>query len=381
MAKSVCVTGGAGFVGSHTVYELLVAGYEVVVIDNLSNAVCNEINQNSLPESLKRVEQLSKRKLSRFYNSDLLDEKAIDYIFSKHRFEAVIHFAALKAVGESCRIPLSYYRNNVSGTINLLEVMKKHQVKKIVFSSSSTVYGNPMYLPIDESHPTGNNLTNPYGRTKYFIEQILNDVANSEQSWCVVHLRYFNPVGAHESGEIGEDPRGIPNNLMPYVSQVAVGRLPYLSVYGNDFNTVDGTGVRDYIHIMDLAKGHVMALDKMLEDNWNGVHVFNLGTGRGYSVLEVVEAFKRATGVNIPYKIVGRRLGDIDANYANANKAFEIFGWKANYTIDDMCTHAWKWQSKYPYGFTTNIDDGERSNCSVKSINSNGHANGVCGEN
>ena len=287
MGREIFVTGGAGYVGSHCVLELLKSNYELVVLDNLSNAICNEINHNSMPEILKRVEMLANKKVT-FYQADIGDEKKIDYIFSKHNFEAVVHFAALKAVGESCRIPLSYYRNNVSGTIILLEVMRKRGVKKFIFSSSATVYGSPSYLPIDETYPTGTSITNPYGRTKHFIEEILKDVTNSEKGWCVVSLRYFNPVGAHESGEIGEDPHGIPNNLMPYISQVAVGRLPYLNIFGNDFNTKDGTGVRDYIHIMDLARGHVMALNKILKESWSGFHVFNLGNGAGKSVLEVL---------------------------------------------------------------------------------------------
>jgi len=286
MTREIFVTGGAGFVGSHCVVELLKSNYELVVVDNLSNAICNDINHNALPEILKRVEMLANKKVT-FYQADIGDEKSLDYIFNKHNFEAVVHFAALKAVGESCRIPLSYYRNNVSGTVVLLEMMRKRGVKKFIFSSSATVYGSPSYLPIDETYPTGTSITNPYGRTKHFIEEILKDVTNSEKGWCVVSLRYFNPVGAHESGEIGEDPHGIPNNLMPYISQVAVGRLPYLNIYGNDFNTKDGTGVRDYIHIMDLARGHVMALNKILKENWSGFHVFNLGNGTGKSVLEV----------------------------------------------------------------------------------------------
>ncbi|RWS27569.1 UDP-glucose 4-epimerase-like protein [Leptotrombidium deliense] len=373
MAKLVCVTGGAGFVGSHTVLELLDANYDVVVIDNLSNAVCNEINQNSLPESLKRVERLTQRNIQHFYNTDLLDEKSLDYIFSNHRFDTVIHFAALKAVGESCRIPLDYYRNNVGGTINLLDAMKKHGVNRIIFSSSSTVYGDPKYLPLDELHPTGNQLTNPYGRTKYFIEEILNDVCRSEKSWCVVHLRYFNPVGAHESGEIGEDPQGIPNNLMPYICQVAVGRHPHLNVYGNDFDTCDGTGVRDYIHIMDLAKGHVMAMDRLCAENWTGVHVYNLGTGRGYSVLEVITAFEKATNVKVPYKITQRRQGDIDANFADASKALEKFGWKSQYSIEDMCRDSWNWQSKYPYGYKNQCQNIEANNGKSPYGAKNGH--------
>ena len=298
------MTGGAGYVGSHCVLELLKSGYEVVAVDNCCNAVIDDTNATNgvngtngvanggtqtylLPESLKRVEEISGKKLNNFFKVDINDEKAIDKIFASHRFEAVIHFAALKAVGESCLKPLQYYRNNVGGTITLLDVMKRHGVKRFIFSSSATVYGFPEYLPIDERHQTGSNCTNPYGKSKYFIEEILQDLCASEKGWSVASLRYFNPVGAHESGEIGEDPQGIPNNLMPYLCQVAVRRRPHLNVFGNDFKTSDGTGVRDYIHIMDLARGHVVTLDKMLQHNWNGWHVFNLGAGRGYSVLDV----------------------------------------------------------------------------------------------
>lgn len=301
--KTVFVTGGAGYVGSHCVLELLKSGYQVVAVDNCSNAVLNEqtngvngvtngvVNgaapSHTLPESLMRVEQIVGKKLTNFFKVDINDEKAIDKIFASHRFEAVIHFAALKAVGESCLKPLQYYRNNVSGTITLLDVMKRHGVKRLIFSSSATVYGFPDYLPIDERHPTGRNCTNPYGKSKFFIEEILKDLCSSEKGWSVASLRYFNPVGAHESGEIGEDPQGIPNNLMPYLCQVAVRRRPFLNVFGKDFKTSDGTGVRDYIHIMDLARGHVVTLDKMVQHNWAGWHVFNLGAGRGYSVLDV----------------------------------------------------------------------------------------------
>lgn len=295
MKSLVFVTGGAGYVGSHCVLELLKSDFDVIAVDNCSNAIINDETdettsdgRNAMPESLLRVESIVGKKLIKFYKVDIDDEKAIDAIFANYKFDAVIHFAALKAVGESCQIPLAYYRNNVGGTVTLLEIMKKYGVKKFIFSSSATVYGIPSYLPIDESHPIGRNCTNPYGKTKYFIEEILKDLCASEKGWCVTSLRYFNPVGAHESGEIGEDPQGVPNNLMPFISQVAVRRRPWLNIFGNDFKTTDGTGVRDYIHIMDLAKGHVVTLDKMLKQNWNGWHVYNLGAGRGYSVLDVI---------------------------------------------------------------------------------------------
>lgn len=281
----ILVTGAAGYVGSHCLVELLNNGYDVVVIDNCSNSI--QLNGKNMPESLIRVQSITGRKLVNFYQEDINNMTKLDEIFTKHRFVAVMHFAALKAVGESCKIPLDYYHNNVSGTITLLEVMRKYGVKKFIFSSSATVYGHPDYLPIDENHRTGNGCTNPYGRTKYFIEEILKDLCASEKGWCVASLRYFNPVGAHESGEIGEDPQGIPNNLMPYISQVAVRRQPFLKVFGNDFKTADGTGVRDYIHIMDLAAGHSITLENILKKDWSGWNVYNFGAGTGYSVLDV----------------------------------------------------------------------------------------------
>ncbi|KAI1304218.1 UDP-glucose 4-epimerase [Halotydeus destructor] len=350
----IFVTGGAGYIGSHTVLELLSHNYDVVVADNCCNAFYDESNEDDLPESLKRVQLLTGRKVVKFVKLDLLDEAAIDGVFSTYNFDCVIHFAALKAVGESCQKPLSYYRNNIMATINVVEAMKKHQVTKLIFSSSATVYGNPEYLPIDEKHVTGRSLTNPYGKSKYFSEEMLQDVVSASKELCVISLRYFNPVGSHQSGEIGEDPAGIPNNLMPYVSQVAVGRRPYLSVYGSDFSTVDGTGVRDYVHIMDLASGHVAAVDKMLSEKWTGYHVYNLGAGRGYSVLEVVNAFQEATGIKVPYKLTSRREGDIDACYADCSKAKVELGWSAKYNMTDSCRDAWNWQSKYPYGYQTN---------------------------
>lgn len=286
--RCILVTGGAGYVGSHTVVYLLKSNYNVVAIDNFANSVPNEASDHNLPESLRRAEVLAGRSVTRFIKLDLLDIDSLDSLFTQYKFDAVIHFAALKAVGESCAMPLDYYRNNVTGTLNLIQAMKKHGCTNFVFSSSATVYGNPQYLPMDEKHITGQNLTNPYGKTKYFIEEILKDLCAAEPDWCVTSLRYFNPVGAHESGEIGEDPQGIPNNLMPFISQVAVGKRECLSIFGNDFKTPDGTGVRDYIHIVDLAEGHVIALDKMLQGNWRGWYTFNLGTGRGFSVLEVL---------------------------------------------------------------------------------------------
>lgn len=281
----ILVTGAAGYVGSHCLVELLNNGYDVVVIDNCSNSI--HLNGKNMPESLIRVQSITGRQLVNFYKEDINNVTKLEEIFNKHRFIAVMHFAALKAVGESCKIPLDYYHNNVSGTITLLEVMRKYGVKKFIFSSSATVYGYPDYLPIDENHRTGNGCTNPYGRTKYFIEEILKDLCASEKGWCVASLRYFNPVGAHESGEIGEDPQGIPNNLMPFISQVAVRRQPFLKVFGNDFKTADGTGVRDYIHIMDLAAGHSITLENILKKEWTGWNVYNFGAGTGYSVLDV----------------------------------------------------------------------------------------------
>ncbi|CAG2106998.1 unnamed protein product [Medioppia subpectinata] len=383
----VFVTGAAGYVGSHCVLELLKSGYDVVGVDNCSNAVIddetnglvtngNKQTGHPLPESLRRVEQIVGKKLKSFYKVDICDEKTIDGIFAANKFDAVIHFAALKAVGESCQIPLAYYRNNVGGTVTLLDIMKRNGVKKFIFSSSATVYGTAEYLPIDEKHPTGRNCTNPYGKTKYFIEEVLKDLSVSEKGWSIASLRYFNPVGAHESGEIGEDPQGVPNNLMPYLCQVAVQRRPYLNVFGNDFKTTDGTGVRDYIHIMDLARGHVVTLSKMLEQNWNGWHVFNLGAGRGYSVLDVIHAFEESTGARVPYKIVDRRLGDIDELWADVQKANDKLNWKAELTLKDMCAHSWKWQSKNPMGYQTceviPKKNGTSNGQSTNGINGNG---------
>ncbi|XP_075209912.1 UDP-galactose 4'-epimerase [Lycorma delicatula] len=347
-SRIVLVTGGAGFVGSHAVLVLLEEGYSVIVVDNLVNAYKAE--NEELPESLIRVMKLTGKSLI-FYNINLCDKNALKEVFSKHKIGCVMHFAALKAVGESCTIPLTYYSNNITGSIILFEVMKEAGVKNLVYSSSSTVYGNPQFLPLTETHPTGQGCTNPYGKSKYFVEEILKDLASSDKSWKVISLRYFNPVGAHPSGDIGEDPAGIPNNLMPYISQVAVGRQPKLLVYGNDYETHDGTGVRDYIHIMDLAEGHNYALKKLFSQDFSGFKAYNLGTGCGYSVLDVVKAFSAASGRKIAYDIVGRREGDIASSYCDSTLAFKELGWKANRLLTDMCADAWRWQSKNPNGF------------------------------
>lgn len=331
------MTGGAGFIGSHTCVELLDAGYEVVVIDNLVN---------SHREALKRVESITGKTLA-FYEKDACDIAALNAIFARHPITAAIHFAALKAVGESTQRPLAYYRNNLDSLLALLEVMDAHGVKDIVFSSSATVYGNPHAVPIDESCPL--SATNPYGYSKLFAEQILRDLALADPSWHIACLRYFNPAGAHASGLIGEAPGGIPNNLMPYVAQVAVGKLARLRVFGNDYDTPDGTGVRDYIHVVDLARGHLAALDALsrLERGFT----VNLGTGRGYSVLDVIHAFEAASGKTIPYDIVARRPGDIGACYANPAAAQALLGWRAEYGIERICIDHWRWQSRNPGGF------------------------------
>ncbi|MBM7690732.1 UDP-glucose 4-epimerase [Peribacillus deserti] len=334
---TILVTGGAGYIGSHAAVELLENGYNIVVLDNLSN---------SNMESINRVKELTGKDFP-FYTDDLLDREALDNLFKKHDIEAVMHFAGLKAVGESVEIPLKYYHNNLTGTINLCEVMAKYNVKKLVFSSSATVYGLPESNPIDESFPL--SATNPYGRTKLMIEEILQDVYVSDNSWRIALLRYFNPVGAHESGRIGEHPNGIPNNLTPYITQVAVGKREKLAVFGNDYETADGTGVRDYIHVTDLVKGHLKALE-YLEKN-EGVETFNLGTGTGYSVLDLVNTFSDVTNREIPYEVVGRRAGDIGVCYANPEKAEKMLGWRAEKTLTDMCRDSWKWQSDNPNGY------------------------------
>jgi UDP-glucose 4-epimerase len=335
--KTILVTGGAGYIGSHTCLELLEAGYQVVVIDNLSN---------SKIESLTRVQNIAAKSLS-FVELDVLDKAAMAEVFDHYSIDAVIHFAGLKAVGESVGMPLAYYQNNISGTLNLLEVMNAAGVKNIVFSSSATVYGDPASLPIKESFPT--SATNPYGRSKLIIEEMLRDLYVSDAQWNIEILRYFNPVGAHESGRIGEDPGGVPNNLMPYISQVAVGKLDKLSVYGGDYSTVDGTGVRDYIHVVDLAKGHIKALQKLAESP--GCITHNLGTGQGYSVLEMVAAFSRASGKEVPYQIVERRAGDIATCYADASLAEKELGWIAEKGLEEMCEDTWNWQRNNPKGY------------------------------
>ena len=334
---AVLVTGGAGYIGSHTVVELLNAGHLVVVIDNL---------QNSKKQSLMRVKQITGKSFHS-YQEDVRDKKALRAIFETHNIDSVIHFAGLKAVGESVEQPLEYYQNNIVSTLALCEVMREFNVKNLVFSSSATVYGDPASVPILEDFPL--TTTNPYGSTKLFIEYILKDLYASDNSWNIALLRYFNPVGAHKSGMIGEDPNGIPNNLMPYITQVAVGKLKQLSVFGDDYPTTDGTGVRDYIHVVDLAHGHVKALDKLLDDP--GCVVYNLGTGNGYSVLEVIEAFAKASGRKIPYEIVERRPGDVAACYADVTKAQAELDWRARRNLNEMCEDAWRWQSQNPDGY------------------------------
>ncbi|NTV09775.1 MAG: UDP-glucose 4-epimerase GalE [Zoogloea sp.] len=336
--SQILVTGGAGYIGSHTCVELLAAGYDVVVVDNLCN---------SKAESLRRVEEIAGRKLAGFVRADIRDRAALRSLFRDHDFESVIHFAALKAVGESVAKPLMYYENNIAGTVALAEAMAEAGVKSMVFSSSATVYGDPASVPIREDFPTGP--TNPYGRTKWMMEYVLRDVAAADPAWRVALLRYFNPVGAHESGRIGEDPNGLPNNLMPFVSQVAVGRLAKLRVFGGDYATPDGTGVRDYIHVVDLAQGHVAAVKRLAERA--GVLTVNLGTGRGYSVLDVVKAFESACGRPVPYEIVERRPGDIAQCYADPALAEAELGWRASRGIEAMCSDAWRWQSGNPQGY------------------------------
>ena len=337
-AMAILVTGGAGYIGSHTVVELQNAGYDVVVLDNLSN---------SSEKSLERVEKLTGKPV-KFYKADILDREALTDILDKEDIDSCIHFAGLKAVGESVAKPWEYYENNIAGTLTLVDVMRQHGVKNIIFSSSATVYGDPAVIPITEECPKG-QCTNPYGWTKSMLEQILMDIQKADPEWNVVILRYFNPIGAHKSGTIGENPNGIPNNLMPYVTQVAVGKLKELGVFGNDYDTHDGTGVRDYIHVVDLAKGHVKALKK-LEDNY-GLSIYNLGTGKGYSVLDIVKNFEEATGVKIPYAIKPRRPGDIATCYSDAAKAKRELGWEAENGIREMCEDAWRWQSNNPNGY------------------------------
>ena len=335
----ILVTGGAGFIGSHTCVELLNAGYEIVVVDNL---------YNSSEKSLDRVRELTGKDFA-FYPFDIRDKENMRKVFEDHKIDACIHFAGLKAVGESVRKPLEYYDNNIGGTLALCEVMREYGCKKIVFSSSATVYGSSNISPLKEDMKTGGT-TNPYGTTKYMIEIILDDFHKGDNEWAVTLLRYFNPIGAHKSGRIGENPNGIPNNLMPYITQVAIGKLPYLNVFGDDYNTPDGTGVRDYIHVVDLALGHVKAVEKILKDE-PSVNVYNLGTGNGYSVLDIVKAFEQASGQKIEYKIVERRPGDLDVCYSDASKAFNELGWKAERGLLEMCEDSWRWQSGNPNGF------------------------------
>lgn len=336
---SILVTGGAGYIGSHTCVELLNAGYDVVVVDNLCN---------SCRESMERVMEITGKRLT-FYEADLLDRNVIDQIFDEEIIDAVIHFAGLKAVGESVGKPLEYYHNNITGTLVLCDVMRDHGVKSIVFSSSATVYGDPAFIPITEECPKG-EITNPYGRTKGMLEQILTDLHTADPEWKVMLLRYFNPIGAHKSGRIGENPKGIPNNLLPYITQVAVGKLECLGVFGSDYDTPDGTCVRDYIHVVDLADGHVKALKKMA-DNEGGVWIYNLGTGTGYSVLDVIHAFEEANGLKIPYVMKDRRPGDIPQCYADPLKAEQELGWKAERNLKDMCRDSWNWQKNNPEGY------------------------------
>ena len=335
---AILVTGGAGYIGSHTVVELQGAGYDVVVVDNLSN---------SSRKSLERVEEITGKPV-KFYEDDIRDRDALERIFANEDIDSCIHFAGLKAVGESVSMPWEYYNNNISGTLTLVDVMRRHNVKNIIFSSSATVYGTPEFVPITEDCPKG-KCTNPYGWTKSMLEQILTDIQFADKDWNVVLLRYFNPIGAHKSGLIGENPTGIPNNLMPYVTQVAIGKRDHLNVFGNDYDTHDGTGVRDYIHVVDLAKGHVKALKK-IEDR-SGLSIYNLGTGVGYSVLDIVKNFEEATGVKIPYSIKPRRPGDIAECYADASLAEKELGWKAQYGIREMCEDSWRWQKNNPNGY------------------------------
>ena len=338
-SKKILVTGGAGYIGSHTLIELIAAGFTPVVYDNLSN---------SSPASLARVQQIVGQSIE-FIEGDILDTQLLAKTFAAHDFTAVIHFAGLKAVGESVAKPLWYYQNNVAGTLNLLDAMTQANVKNLIFSSSATVYGDPEALPIVESSPR--SATNPYGQSKLMIEYMLEDLAKSDNHWQLISLRYFNPIGAHHTGTIGENPNGIPNNLMPYVSQVAVGKLPQLSVFGNDYDTVDGTGVRDYIHVVDLAKGHVAALQYLEHQTELGFEPINLGTGKGTSVLELVNAFIKTTGQPVPYSIAPRRPGDIASCYASSDKAKHLLGWQAEFDIERMCTDTWRWQSQNPNGY------------------------------
>ena len=335
---NILVTGGAGFIGSHTLIELVEAGHAPVVVDNLSN---------SSPKAIERVEKIVGKTIP-FYNVDIRDREGLEKVFAENTFDCCIHFAGLKAVGESVQKPWEYYENNIGGTLVLVDVMRKHGCKNIIFSSSATVYGAPETMPITEDCPKG-TVTNPYGWTKYMLEQVLSDIQKADPEWNVVLLRYFNPIGAHKSGTIGEDPNGIPNNLMPYITQVAVGKLPQLGVFGNDYPTHDGTGVRDYIHVVDLAKGHVCAIQAIAKKC--GLGIYNLGTGQGYSVLDLVKAFEAATGVKVPYVIKPRRSGDVAECWSDPSKAAKELGWKAQYGVQEMCEDAWRWQKNNPNGY------------------------------
>ena len=339
---AILITGGAGYIGSHAAVEFLNAGFEIVILDNFIN---------SHKQSIERVKELTGKDFP-FYEMDLLNQEAVDQLFAKYDIEAVVHFAGLKAVGESVSIPLKYYDNNVTGTLRLCEVMAKHQVKKLVFSSSATVYGNSNRVPIDETFPL--SATNPYGRSKLMIEDILRDLHHSDNTWSIALLRYFNPIGAHESGKIGEDPNGTPNNLMPFITQVAIGKREKLLVFGDDYKTHDGTGVRDYIHVVDLAKGHLKALEYVVGSS--GIEAFNLGTGNGYSVLDLVGTFANVSGKTIPYEMVKRRPGDVAVCYADPSKAARILGWRAEKNLTDMCAHSWKWQRLNPNGYEHTIN-------------------------
>lgn len=340
--KNVLITGGAGYIGTHTAVELINKNYKVIIYDNLSN---------SSKIAVDRVSEITGKEIT-FYEADILDKEKLKEVLIDEKIDVLIHCAALKSVGESVSKPLEYYHNNITGTLTTLEAMQEVGVKNIIFSSSATVYGNPKSVPITEDFPKG-ECTNPYGWSKSMMEQIMTDLQKSDPEWKVVLLRYFNPIGAHKSGKIGEDPRGIPNNLLPYIAQVAVGKLDYLRVFGDDYPTHDGTGVRDYIHVVDLAKGHVCAIDKL--DKLNGVSIINLATGNGYSVLDVVKAFEKASGKKIPYKIVNRREGDIAECYADAKKAYQVLGWKAENGIDEMCKDSYRWQSQNPNGYEERI--------------------------
>ncbi|XP_077274482.1 UDP-glucose 4-epimerase isoform X2 [Temnothorax americanus] len=350
--RTIFVTGGAGYIGSHCIVELLECGYDVVAIDNFANSVTETDGESA---ALKRVEQITGKKVT-FYNCDLLDREKLETVFNQHKIDCVIHFAAIKAVGESMQVPLHYYRNNIIGAINLLEVMKAAGCFQLVFSSSCTVYGEPTELPITEEHETG-NITNVYGRTKYFIEEMLKDISRAEKSWNIVSLRYFNPVGAHRSGLIGEDPTKPFTNLMPYIAQVALRHKPELIIFGGDYPTDDGTGVRDYIHVMDLAAGHVAALNALHKQHLR-LKIYNLGTGNGVTVLQLIKTFEKASGTTVPYVIKERREGDIVSMYANTDLAKKELGWTAKYTVEQMCQDFWRWQTMNPYGYRTSIKNG-----------------------